>query len=330
MGDVLFTTPAIRAIREHHPQGFIATLVVPRCVEMLKDNPNIDEIIVFDEKRGLGGLFGKISLILELRKRRFDTVISFHRSMSRMLLAALAGIPYRIGYYTRKRSWLLTETVALPKIPPHRVEYFLNITRAAGIDTDHKHYDFFVPEGSLVRADEILRQSGIGAGEEFFIINPGGNWPPKRWPKERYAQLCQSLKARYGKKILVTGAEKDIPLAEDIIRMSKGCAISICGKTTLKELAAIIKRARLLVSNDSGPMHIAVSQKTPTIAVFGPTSPAITGPPGEGNYAVLHKWDECEIPCYDLSCNNYRCMKAVSVEDVLEAVGQILRTEVDK
>ena len=323
VGDILFTTPAIRAIRENNPKSFIAVLVVPRCVEMLEDNPSIDEIIVFDEKAAHRGVFGRLSLILELRKRRFDTVISFHRSMSRMLIAVFAGISRRIGYYTRKRSWLLTDTVAMSEGQLHRVEYFLNITRAVGIDTTDKNYQFFIPEASLIKADQILRENSIGKDEGFFVINPGGNWPPKRWPKERYAKLCQGLKARYGRRIVITGAEKDIPLAEDIIRISGDCAISICGETTLKELAAVMRRASLVVSNDSGPMHIAVSQKTPTIAVFGPTDPAITGPYGDGRYIILHKWEECEVPCYDLSCKDFRCMEEISAEEVLDAIKRL-------
>lgn len=323
VGDILFTTPAIRAIRERYPKSFMATLVVPRCIEMLKDNPNIDEIIVFDEKGAHRGVFGKVSLILEIRRMGFDTVISFHRSMSRMLLAFLAGIPRRIGYYTRKRSWLLTDAVASLKAQPHRVEYFLDITRAVGIYTKNKNYEFFVPKESFTEADETLRQNGIDKDEEYFLINPGGNWLPKRWPKERYAQLCESLKRLYKKKIVITGAEKDILLADDIIRMSNNSAISICGKTTLKELAAIIRRAVLIISNDSGPMHIAVSQRAPTIALFGPTHPAITGPYGDGDYIVLHKWKGCEVPCYDLTCSDYRCMEAISVEDVLDAVKRL-------
>lgn len=323
VGDILFTTPAIRAIRESNPKSFIACLALPRCIEILEGNPGIDEIIVLDEKGSHRGPFSKVSLIFELRKRHFDTVISFHRSMTRMLIAALAGIPRRIGYYTRKRSWLLTDPVAVPEERLHRVEYFLNITRAAGIETTNKNYQFFISEASSIKADQILIENGIDKDEDFFLINPGGNWPPKRWPREKYAQLCRRLKDRYGKKIVITGAEKDISLAGDIMRMSGNCAVSICGKTTLKELAAVMRRASLVVSNDSGPMHIAVSQKVPTIAIFGPTDPAITGPYGDGRYIILHKWKDCEIPCYDLSCRDFRCMEAVSVEDVMDAVERL-------
>ncbi|NQT90818.1 MAG: lipopolysaccharide heptosyltransferase II [Candidatus Omnitrophica bacterium] len=327
VGDVLFTTPAIRAIRQHNPDSFIAALVVGRCAEMLEGNPHINEIIPFEEDGAHRGIIGKISLILALRSKGFDTVISFHRSMSRMLMCALAGIPRRIGYYTKKRSWLLSDPVDMPKAQPHRVEYFLNIVRPAGIDTENKDYEFFVPDESIASADEILEANGIAGDEEFFIINPGGNWPPKRWLKENFARLCEGLKSRYGKKILITGARKDEQLGWDIVGESNNSAISICAKTNLKELAAIMRKAALVIANDSGPMHIAVSQKTPVVTLFGPTLPAITGPYGTSEYIVLHEWDECDIPCYDMNCEDYRCMKAISVDDVLAAAERLIKSK---
>jgi len=319
IGDILFTTPAIRALKEANPGAFIGCLVVGRCVEMIRNNPHIDEIIIFDDKARYRGILGKLSLILELRRKRFDTVISFHRSMSRMLIAALAGISRRIGYYTRKRSWLLTDSVKEPAEQIHRVEYFLNILKAVGIDTKNKDYEFFIPPHSIENAEHILRAAGLKAGETFFVINPGGNWAPKRWPAHMYGQLCSRLKQAYGKKIVVTGAKKDIQLGQEIVSLSNNSAVSICGRTNLKELGAVMKKASVVITNDSGPMHIAVSQRTLTIALFGPTSPRITGPYGSSDYLSLHKWHDCDIPCYAI-CEDYRCMESISVEDVVDAV----------
>ncbi len=322
LGDILFTTPAIRAIREKNPDAFIACMIHPRCTELLEDNPDINKLMLFDERVLHRSILGKLLFIRDLRRFKFDTVISFHRSMSRILIAYLSGISRRIGYYTRKRSWLLTDSVEPQATPLHRVEYFLNITRAVGIDTDNKDYQFSIPESSVKSAESILEKAGIGADDEFFVVNPGGNWLAKRWPEQRYARLCKELKAKYGKKIFLTGAFKDRELSEEIMRMSGGSAINICGKTSLKELAVIMRKAKVVVANDSGPMHIAISQKAPTIALFGPTSPEITGPYGSGEYAILQRWTDCAIPCYAV-CEDYKCMKAITVEDVLEAIGRI-------
>jgi len=323
LGDILFTTPAIRAIRAHNPDAFSACMVHPRCVEMLEDNPNIDKLILFDERSSHRGILEKILFILSLRKFKFDIVISFHRSMSRVLIAYLSGIPRRAGYYTRKRAWLLTDSVEPPITPSHKVEYFLDIARALGIDSDNKDYQFNIPESSIKSANTILEQAGIGAYDEFFVVNPGGNWNAKRWPVRRYAKLCEELNAIYGKRILLSGASKDKELSEEIIRLTGGPVTNICGKTTLKELAVIMRRAKAVMANDSGPMHIAISQKAPTIALFGPTSQLVTGPYGDGKYIVLQKWTDCIIPCY-ASCEDYRCMKAIAVDDVVEALGKII------
>ena len=322
LGDILFTTPAIRALRENNSDAFIACMVHPRCVEMLEDNSDINKLIIFDERGSHKGILAKISFIFNLRKYKFDILVSFHRSMSRVLIAYLSGIPRRVGYYTKKRAWLLTDSVKPPVAQPHRVEYFLNITRALGADTDNKDYQFNIPECSVLESKKILDKAGIGIDDEFFVINPGGNWLAKRWPSKSYANLCRELTAIYAKKILLTGATKDKDLAEEIIRMSSSMVIDLCGKTTLKELAAIMRRAKVVVANDSGPMHIAISQKAPTIALFGPTSSDITGPYGHGDYHVLKKISDCAIPCY-VVCDDYRCMKSIAVNDVVKAIGRI-------
>ena len=323
LGDILFTTPCIRALRESNPGAFIGVMAHPRCKEILEDNPNIDELILFDERSSHRGLLKKLFLILELKRLRFDMVVSFHRSMSRMLLAYLSGIPRRVGYYTKKRSWLLTHYVKEENRITHRVEYFSNILKRIGIDVDNKDYEFFVPESAVREANTVLESAGLHRDEEFFVINPGGNWFQKRWPKQNYAALCKKLHAIYKRRILVTGAEKDIALASDIIRSSGDYTISVCGKTTLKQLAAVMRKAKLVVANDTGPMHIALSQKAPVVALFGPTSPKITGPYGQGKYMVLHKWFDCAVPCYK-TCHDYRCMEAISVDDVIEAVVKLL------
>lgn len=322
LGDILFTTPSIRAARKSKPAAFIAVMAHPRCKEMLEDNPNIDKLILFDEKTSHRGLLEKLFFISGLRKLKFDTVICFHRSMSKTLIAYLAGIPRRVGYYTRKRSWLLTNSLRQEKDAVHRVEYFLNLIRSIGINDSGRDYEFNIPKVAISDADIILKGAGVDEGEEFFIINPGGNWPQKRWPKQSYTMLCEKLHNIYNYKILVTGSMKDTELASDIIGRRGNYAVSICGKTNLKQLAAIMNKAKIVIANDSGPMHIAVSQRTPVVAIFGPTSPLITGPRGNGKYITLHKRLDCIVPCYK-RCYDYRCMSAISVADVLAAVKKL-------
>ena len=323
LGDVLFSTPLIRAIREKFPGAYIACMIVPRCREVLELNPRLNEIIVYDEEHTHKGVFGKLKFISHLRSKRFDAAIIMHRSFTKALLVFLAGIPQRIGYRTKNRAFLLTKGIEPPPQTIHRVDYFLNLGKALGIDTGTRDYEFFISEENRKRARALLDKKGVKDSDFLVVINPGGNWEPKRWPKENFAKLADELVKRVGAKVIITGSKKDIALAEDISSMAKAKPILICGETSLKELASVFERANIVIANDSGPMHIAVSMRAKTIALFGPTSPEITGPIGKGRYLVLQKQTDCEIPCYDLSCADYKCMNAIKVEDLIEAVGRI-------
>ncbi|MFH1655377.1 MAG: lipopolysaccharide heptosyltransferase II [Candidatus Omnitrophota bacterium] len=322
LGDVLLSTAAIRAIKKANPEGYIACMVVGRCVEILKDNPYLDEIIVFDEKKIHKSLIAKIDFIKELKKKKFDVVFLFHRSFTRTLITFLAGIPERAGYYTRKRGFLLTKKVPSPKADIHRLENFLNIIQAYGIESDGKYYDFFISEDDRKFSKEILVKQGFKEGDFITVINPGGNWEPKRWPKENFAKLADRLNQELKAKIIISGADKDIVLANQIASLMKTKPIILAGKTTLKQLGVLMKESDLVISADSGPMHIAAAVGTNLIALFGPTSPEITGPIGKGRIEIICTDVGCEIPCYKASCDDYRCMEEISVEDVFQKVKQ--------
>ncbi len=322
VGDVLFSTPFIRSVRQAHPGAYIACLLHPRCAEMLEGNPHLNEIIVYDEKGRHKGLIGKTMLIISLRNKRFDTAFLLHRSFTKALIIYLAGIPSRIGYPTKNRGGILTKAVDMPVEEQHKVEYFLNIARAANIIPSDVSYEFAVGDADRKAVKELLAKEGIGEKDPIVVLCPGGNWDPKRWPKESFAHLGDLLAEKTGVRIVISGAAKDASLAESIHAMMKSRPIITAGRTTLKQLGALLERAKLVVANDSGPMHIAVAVKAPTIALFGPTSPLLTGPYGKGNYHVMvgkasGKDPACEVPCYDITCNANTCMADICVADVL-------------
>jgi len=233
-------------------------------------------------------------------------------------LVWLAGIPRRIGYSTKRRGVFLTTKVPLPLLESlHKVEYFLGIVRAEGIDVDSKYYEFHVGGEARSFASQFLASHGVKDNDFLVIFNPGGNWDPKRWPVERYAELGDRLVESHNAKVLITGAAKDEVLADNIIGKMSKKPVTSCGKTNLLELGALLERADLVISGDSGPMHMAVAIGTRVIALFGPTSPKITGPYGRGDYKVIWKDVGCEVPCYDQTCKENRCMKAIAVDDVL-------------
>jgi len=324
LGDVLFSTPFIRAIRRKYPKAHIACMIVPRVKAMIELNPDLDEIIIYDEEKTHKNIFGKIKLIKFLRSRKFDTAFILHRSFTRALIAYLSGIKTRVGYNTKKRAFLLTHGVNELSGIVHKVDYLLNIARDFNIDTVDKDYGFFINNKNRRAVNKVLSKEGITEDDKLIVINPGGNWDPKRWPKEYFAYLVDLLVKHLDVKVVISGAAKDKTLAKDILRLMKQKASSICGKLSIKELGALMEKADLVISNDSGPMHVAVSVKTPVIALFGPTAPEITGPYGSGNYSVLLRGVGCEVPCYDESCKTNRCMQAITPYEVFTKAQEML------
>lgn len=316
LGDVLFSTPFIKAVREKFKDAYIACMVVPRCREILEYNPRIDEIIIYDEKGKHRSIWGKLRFILSLRKKRFDLAILLHRSFTRTLLTYLSGIKDRAGYTTEKRRILLTHPVEPLDTPLHKVEYFLKIAESLGCDTSLKSYEFFISDREKKYIEEELSKSGVKKEDLLVVINPGGNWLPKRWPEENFARLSDFLVTKYGAKVVISGGKLDIEIAIRIKKSMRKPSAIFSGKTNLKELGALMERANFVISGDSGPMHIAIARGSCVIALFGPTSLRLTGPYGNGNYRIIQKDVGCEIPCYDLTCSDYKCMEAITVDDV--------------
>ncbi len=194
LGDVLFSTAAIRNVRHNYPGSFIACVVPGRCYPVLKDNPHLDEIIIFDEKDRHRNIMEKFSFIRLLRYKKFDLVFLLHGSLTRALLCKLADIPERIGYSTKKRGWLLTKKITPPpKDAIHRIDYYLNIIEKAGLKVEDRYLEFFVTEDDQHYIRNFLNKQGIGQDEVIVGINAGGNWQPKRWPKECWSKLIQLI-----------------------------------------------------------------------------------------------------------------------------------------
>lgn len=321
LGDVLFSTAAIRALRGKFPESYISCLVVPGVREVVEGNPYIDEIIINDEAGVHRGLWGRLKLINELRGRKFDLAVFFHRSFSRAAVVYLAGVTQRIGYDTWKRHFLLTQPLAMAKKDSlHRVDHYLRIVEPLGCDISRRRYDFFVSQSDIDFARRFLRDEGINDKDFLVCLNPGGNWPPKRWPKESFSLLADRLIREYKFKIIFSGSQNDCRLVNEIIGNMREKAIIAAGKATLKQSAALFQRMNLVISADSGPLHIAASMGVEVIALFGPTSKEITGPIGKGRITVIQRPGDCHIPCYESGCGDNRCMRAITVEEVLARV----------
>ncbi|MFH1888707.1 MAG: lipopolysaccharide heptosyltransferase II [Candidatus Omnitrophota bacterium] len=322
LGDVLFSTAVIRNIRRNYPDSFIACALPGRCYPVLKGSPYLDEIIIFDERERHRGIMSKIEFIRFLKRRKFDSVFLLHGSLTRALICRLAGITERIGYRTKKRGFLLTGSLKpVDRDALHRIDYYLNIIEKAGLKAEDRYLEFFIEDVDVNFVNDFLNRKSVTKDDLLVGINPGGNWMPKRWPQDYWAILADRLISELGAKVIITGGYADISLAHKIKDMMKAKPIIASGVFNLKQLGALCKRLDLFITADTGPLHIAnaVGAKK-IIALFGPTSPLITGPYPLKNTTILSKDVGCKIPCYVVNCKDNRCMKAITPDEVLEKV----------
>jgi len=323
-GDVIFSTPVFKALKDFYPGAKISCLAVPRVHDVLAMNPLIDEIIALDEKKEHWCPWNKLGLVFHLRKKKFDAAFLLHRSLSRAMIVALAGIPQRVGYDEKGRGFLLTKRIAPPKKWLHRADHYLNVIESAGIPVKERGYTLSVPESAQRDVDVLLREQGIAGNDFLVIVNTGGNWDLKRWPKEKFALLMRQLKERYNAKVIIPGAPGDLNLAREIAALSKSDPVILAGRTTWRQLAALMERAQLVISADSGPMHLASAVGTDVIGLFGPTRPEVTGPRGKGKIFILQNDVGCNrAPCYNLACPDNVCMQSITVDEVINRVEQI-------
>jgi len=325
LGDLLFLTPAIRAVRHAHPDSFIAALSPRRGMDLLEGNPHLNEVIPMPEGRGLRHLAGWLPLIRRLRAERFDSAFLFHRSFTRAAAVWAAGIPERIGTRTAKRGWLLTTAVEMP--PPdtlHKVDLMLRVVEAAGIRPDGQHYDACLRPEDAQAAEQLARELGIGPSDRVVALHAGANWLLKRWPARRFAELADRLAERHGAKVLFIGGEGDRPLIEQISGRMRARPLVAAGRTTFRQMGALLKHTRLLISNDSGPLHMGMAAGVPVVALFGPTDPALSGPVNGAKAITLFGSIGCPVPCYRLDCPANLCMEQITVEQVLEAASRFL------
>jgi len=321
LGDVLFSTATLRNIRRNFPDSFIACIIPSRCYPILKGNPHLDEIIIFDDKDRHKGVAAQMSFVRMLKGKQFDTAILLHRSFTRALICRLAGIKERVGYHTKKRAFLLTKRIISPKRDSlHRIDYYLNVVEKLGLRVEDRYTEFFIGENDLDFVDKYLAKN-LATKTMLVAINPGGNWLPKRWPREYWARLADKLVSEFGAKVIITGAHPDLSLAISIKERMKEKPLIACGVLNVKQLGALLKRVDLFVTSDTGPLHIAnaVSCKK-IVTIFGPTSKEITGPYPLKNIAILQKDVGCKIPCYKVHCKDNRCMKAITPDEVIEKI----------
>ncbi|MFA5224654.1 MAG: lipopolysaccharide heptosyltransferase II [Candidatus Omnitrophota bacterium] len=331
IGDVLLSTPVIKALRQKYPQAYISMIVSPYARDIVEANPYLDEVIIYDKDIKHKSWMRSLKFASRLRKKRFDLAVILHPTNRMHLIAFLAGIPLRLGY-NRKFGFLnnLRKKHSKQEGLRHEAEYNLDLFKELGISGNAR--DLFMPikEESEEWARDLLASNGIKETDKLLAINPGASCPSKIWPADRFAQVAEILAKQYNLKILVVAGAKDIPQANMVARKLGDKALNLSGKTSLSHLASMLKRCSLFISNDSGPVHIASSLGVPVISIFGRNQPGLSprrwGPLGKRD-KYLHKDIGC-IQCLAHNCKKeFACLKAISVDDVLSAAESILKVQ---
>ncbi len=320
IGDAVMTTPALAALRAHYPQAEIVLLANPLVAELFQFHPSIDRVIIYDRKGYHRGFSGLWRIARELRANRFDAAILLQNAIEAALIAVLALIRKRAGYTTDGRRLLLNYPVPVTDEDKrcHHTDYYLGLLAQLGITGGNGHLCL-----ACSHAEQQWAQSVLPDGD-VIAINPGAAYgSAKRWLPERFAEVGDALSERYGATILLTGGPGEIEIGRDIAAAMRCQPVNMIGKTSVREMMALLSHSRLLVTNDSGPMHVAAAFSVPIVAVFGPTDHTTTSPAAE-NVKIVRKPVDC-APCLLRQCpTDHRCMTAITAADVVAAVTQLL------
>jgi heptosyltransferase-2 len=328
LGDAVLTTPAIDAIRSSFPDARITLLATPLVAELFSPHERIDEVLIYNKKGCHAGLGGRLRLAGELRARRFDLAILLQNAFDAALIAWLARIPLRIGYRTDGRGFLLSHGSPLSGDSKklHQVEYYLMMLAHFGIVPGSKAISLTVTTDEEREAAALLHGAGIGEDDFLLGLNPGATYgSAKRWYPERFAAVADELNEQWGAKAIITGGPDERGIGDEIAAAVKIKCLNLAGRTSVRQLMALIKRCDFFITNDSGPMHIAAAFEVPLVAIFGPTDFTTTSPLSEKSI-VVSRDVEC-APCLLRKCpTDHRCMKGVTVEDVVAAASKLRAT----
>jgi heptosyltransferase III len=317
VGDVLLSTVVTPSLRRSFPDARIDFLTEPPSLDILRGNPSLDETLVFDAATMSG-----LALIRMVRKRHYDLVIDLFGNPRTALVTRLSGAPFRVGFRFRQRAYAYNILVEPRGGLVHNTQFNLDALEAIGVPVVDRALQFYYSEAD----EEYVRSFASGhlaMGDLVIGINTGGGWYTKRWGLAQYAALADRLIMELSARILLLWGPGQRVEAERLQGLMIRAA-TIPPATTLKQLGALLRRCSIVVSNDSGPMHLAAAVGTPVLGIFGPTNPVLQGPYEGQNMTVQKEGLDC------LGCNLTKCpignicMTELSVDDVMRAVKALL------
>ena len=322
LGDAVLTTPALGALRTACPQARITVAAKPLVAELFRDHPDIDGIEVYDKEGTHAGAIGMFRKARELRRGGYDAALLLQNAIDAALLAFLAGIPERMGYATDGRRLLLSRPVPVTEeiLSLHHAEYYLRLLQELGVPRPHfPRLSLRVTEDELASMRSRLAALGVPEGRRIVGINPGATYgSAKRWFPDRFAQVADTLSEEWDAAVILMGSVPEAPLSSEIEAAMGRKALNLAGRTTVRELMALLASCSFLVTNDSGPMHIGAAFGIPLVAIFGPTDWRKTSP-WTDKARVVRVDVDCS-PCHLRECNRgHECMVGVTAEMVVQA-----------
>ncbi len=331
IGDVVLTTPAMRAIKEKFPQSRLTVLVAPLTYDLLYGLPWIDEIMVDDRaglNKGIGGFF---HLVHSLRYKKFDLAVVYHTKRRTNLMCFLAGIPNRMGYRNSKYGFLLNRPVQDERHHgrKHEMSYCLELLTGLGIKPVNRDLEIAVHDQSERWVLDFLKGKGVEESHHLYLIHPAASDPAKQWPKEHFAELIDEIARKDGNaRFIIVGGRENQPTARSIQNKADTEVLDTSGQLTIRRLVSLIRHSHMLISNDSGPVHIAAAVQTPVVSIFTRNQPGINPerwqPLGERTRVVSVAPDAgtdfSKARPYDP-----KSMQQIPVRDVIAAVDSLLK-----
>jgi len=329
IGDLLLSTPALKALRNLYPEAEISILVPARAYEIIKSLSYIDRVFTFDLEFGrivsFRNILKNLKTLSILRKKQFDVAINMRtlvseksaKKIKRLLSIIRPGM--KVGRDTE--GWGCIYEIKIPETitgTKHEREYNIDTVKALGAEIIDRTIDFEIDEESINNVSKLLERENISKEAILIGFHPGGR-PSRRWSIENFAKVADNIHKRMPCKLVATGGESEISLTKELVRTSHAEVINLAGKLSIRELGALIKRCNLFICNDTGPMHISAIVGTPLVAIFGPGDIAHYDPRNiSEKVIVLYEKVYC-APCSKIKCQTMKCLNKIYPEEVIEA-----------
>ena len=325
IGDIVLATPVLAAVRHHFPGAHITMVVGEWIYELLQGEPTIDKVVTYNSnlagnvKKHRIGLMEHIRRVYSLSREEVDLVIDLRGNLGSILVALLGNARYRADRGTFRCRDIFRKGRLIDH-NKHEVQINLDILKQVGITEEKPYINLAVQEIEREKVKDILKAHQIDGSRKLVAIHPGASWEGKRWDKGNFAALADKIMQHYDVTVVLTGSKDELPLTRKVAELMKKKPVNLTGELSLRLLLALYERCLLWIGNDTGPMHLAVAVQKPVVALYGPTSPEKFGPSSPDS-VIIRKEISCS-PCKQHTCrfSTYRCMEAVSVEDVWKKI----------